>query len=107
GDVGKCRARLTLPIGPIFLPEHDPKGSSLVSPNLRDSERTVDAHPVKGTARDLDLNRKVGRRVDFQIDVVGIPNSLQVAEVKTLIRLETLIHVLTAEGRRTHGHHRN
>src|SRR5262249_29483935 len=94
-------------IAPIFLSEQYPQVTSIESPELGDTQRAIDPDPVERAARDLDLDRKVRRWIDLKIDVVGIFDPLQVAEIEALIRLESLVHVLAIPGRGAHGHHRN
>ncbi len=58
-------------------------------------------------ARDLDLDRQVGRRINFEVDVVGIADAIQVSQIEAFIGLKTLVEVLTTPGCGTHGHHRH
>ncbi|MBV8557939.1 MAG: hypothetical protein JO116_20425 [Planctomycetaceae bacterium] len=74
------------------------QAGTVEAPDLGDAELRINAEAIEGAARDIDLDGKVGGRVDGQVDRVLLPDDGLVPDVIGLVRFEAPLHVVPSPG---------
>src|SRR5262249_9991264 len=96
----KRGARLGGAVTSARLPHIDPQRPALEAPDLGNTQCHVDAGAIERAARDIDLDRQIGRRIPGEIDLLLAAHLLLVRDPVTLVRLQTALQVLALESGR-------
>ena len=85
GDEGKGTTDRRGHIRAVGVEDMEDELVPVEPPYLGDVQRCIDAHAVEGTARHIDLNRKVGRGIDAKVEPPAPSDPRSVGNPETVI----------------------